>query len=246
MCHASMGNHEIHRCKSCDDWWPHKIYQHHFPGHIKNNNLYKNIVGTQLTALSLTDIYIYISIPFRPPPVSVWIGNPPLDAMTPHEVELEAYTERLRRWTTPPWRGGSVDRHPCEGGKKHVWERKKPEIFRRKPTKDQKNSYMPCHVESSSRTCCLAWSVSQNFEKEAIERPFAGSLLVSFGWKASLVLSPGSFHLAFIQGSKLKSHDIHQKYTWDPCTKQTHWAIKLPIFFLGIPKKGGRIYTAEV
>ena len=45
-------------------------------------------------------IYPYL---FAPPPVSTWIGNPPLDAMTPHEVELEAYTERLRRWTTPQW-----------------------------------------------------------------------------------------------------------------------------------------------
>lgn len=79
MCHASMVNHEIHRCNSCDDWWPHKISQHHFPGEtiIKNNTLYKKIVGTQLTALSLTDISWYIHTFLPPPPVSTWIGNPP-------------------------------------------------------------------------------------------------------------------------------------------------------------------------
>ena len=129
MCHASMGNHEIHRCKSCDDRWPHKISQHHFPAQtiIKNNTLYKNIVGTQLTALSLTDT----SIPFCPPPRFHMDWEPPLDAMTPHEVELEAYTERLRRWTTPQWswtpghRGGSFARHPVWRLKKHVWEREK-------------------------------------------------------------------------------------------------------------------------
>lgn len=124
MCHASMVNHEIHRCNSCDDWWPHKISQHHFPGEtiIKNNTLYKKIVGTQLTALSLTDISWYIHTFLPPPPRFHMDWEPPLDAMTPHEVELGAYTERLRRWTTPRWswtrrlhRGGSVDRHPREG-----------------------------------------------------------------------------------------------------------------------------------
>ena len=78
MCHASMVNHEIHRCKSCDDWWPHKISQHHFPGQtiIKNNTLYKKIVGTQLTALSLTDISWYIHTFLPPPPFPHGLGTP--------------------------------------------------------------------------------------------------------------------------------------------------------------------------
>lgn len=125
MCHASMGNHEIHRCKSCDDWWPHKIYQHHFPGHIKNNNLYKNIVGTQLTALSLTDIYIYIyPYLFAPPPFPYGLGTPPwmpwlhMKLSLKHTLKGFAGGQRLRggvdRWIGTPVK---VEKNMCGKGK---------------------------------------------------------------------------------------------------------------------------------
>ena len=143
------------RFDGCDDRWPHKISQHHFPGQtiIKNNTLYKNIVGTQLTVLSLTDI----SIPFRPPPVSTLIGNPPLDAMTPHEVELEAYTERLRRWTTPPWSwdsptppgwiGGSAPRVKVE--KTCVGKGKNLKFLVETNQRSKKTATLTCYVMSN-------------------------------------------------------------------------------------------------
>ena len=106
----------------------------------KTTNLYKKIVGTQLTALS-PNRYIMIYPYLFDPPLFRMDWEPPLDAMTPHEVELEAYTERLRKWTTPRW---SWDAPPVTGGgearfgtpvwrlKKHVWEGKKPENVWRK------------------------------------------------------------------------------------------------------------------
>lgn len=116
-----MGNHEIHRCKSCDDRWPHKIYQHHFPGHIKNTTLSKKIVGTQLTALSLTDmIYPYLFDPPRfhmdwEPPVGChdstwsWAWSIHWKASQVDNASVELDRQLHRGW--------SVDRHPGEGWK---------------------------------------------------------------------------------------------------------------------------------
>lgn len=211
MCHASMANREIHRCNSCDDWWPHKISQHHLPGHIKNNNLYKTIVGTQLTALSLTDISWYIHT--FSPPVSTWIGNPPwmpwlhMKLSLKHTLKGFAGGQRLGG-VGPPATG--VVRHPgtlvkvektCVG-KEKTWN-----FLEETNQRSIKQLHaMSCRIiieDVFSLKCVTCFFKERSDRKTFCREP----RLVSFGWKTSLVLSPGCFHLGFIQGSKLKRHD---------------------------------------